>query len=113
MRHPIQDRALEHQFFELIINLATLQPVAEDRLEAEDCRLRQTPTMIVALTLPLFAPDLSDPPQALVADVTLRLAVGVAPNPGPFAGRDGRHRPMAIESTTIVVDRVKCHEHKP
>jgi len=29
--HLIQDRALEHQFFELIINLARLQPIAKDR----------------------------------------------------------------------------------
>jgi hypothetical protein len=61
MRHSVQDRTLEHQFFELNINLASSQPVAEDRLEAEDCRLCQTPAMIVALTLPLFAPDFSDP----------------------------------------------------
>jgi hypothetical protein len=40
MCHPIQDCALEHQFFELIINLASLQPIAEDRLEAEDRCLR-------------------------------------------------------------------------
>jgi hypothetical protein len=29
-RHSIQDRTIEHQFFELIINPASLQPVAED-----------------------------------------------------------------------------------
>jgi len=29
MCRPIQDRALERQFFELIINLASLQPIAE------------------------------------------------------------------------------------
>ena len=97
MRHSIQDRTLEHQFFELIINLASLQPVAEDRLEAEDCRLRQTPAMIVALTLPLFAPDFSDTPQVLVADVTFRLALSVAPYPGPPARRDRSPRPMAIK----------------
>jgi len=62
MCHLIQDRALEHQLFELIINLASLQPIAEDRLEAEDLSLRQAPAMIVALTLPLFAPDFSDTP---------------------------------------------------
>jgi hypothetical protein len=95
--HLIQDRALEHQFFELIINLASLQPITEDRLEAENCRLRQTPTMIVALPLPLFAPDFSDPPQVLVAGVTLRLAVGLAPYPGPLARRDRCPRPMVIE----------------
>jgi hypothetical protein len=61
-RHPIQDRALEHQFFELIINLASLQPIAEDRLETEDLSFRQAPAMIVALSLPLFTPDFSDPP---------------------------------------------------
>jgi hypothetical protein len=33
MRHPIQDRAFEHQLFELIINPASLQPIAEDRLK--------------------------------------------------------------------------------
>jgi len=93
--HPIQDRALEHQFFELIINLLRLQPVAEDRLEAEDLCLRQAPAMIVALPLPLFAPDSSDPPQVLAADAAPRLAVGVAPNPGPFAGQGGCPRPMA------------------
>jgi hypothetical protein len=38
--HPIQDRALEYQFFELIINLAGLQPIADDRLEAKDLSLR-------------------------------------------------------------------------
>jgi hypothetical protein len=36
--HSIQYRALEHQLFELIINLASLQPIAEDRLETEDLR---------------------------------------------------------------------------
>lgn len=55
--HPIQDRVFEHQLFELIINLPSLQPIAEDRLESEDCRLRQAPAMIVALSLPLFTPD--------------------------------------------------------
>jgi hypothetical protein len=52
--HSIQDRAFEHQLFELIINLASLQPIAEDRLEAEDLSLRHAPAMIVALSLPLF-----------------------------------------------------------
>jgi hypothetical protein len=46
--HLIQDCALEYQFFELIINLASLQPIAEDRLETEDLSLRQAPAMIVA-----------------------------------------------------------------
>jgi len=59
---PFQDRTLERQFFELIINLASLQPIAEDRPETEDRRLRQSPTMIVALPLPLFTPDFSDAP---------------------------------------------------
>lgn len=54
--------------------------------------------MIAALSLPLLAPGLPDPPQVLVADVTLRLAVGVAPYPGPLTGRDRSTRPMAIES---------------
>jgi hypothetical protein len=60
--HPIQYRALEHQLFELIINLASLQPIAEDRLETEDLSLRQTPAMIVALPFPLLTPDFSDAP---------------------------------------------------
>jgi len=46
--HSIQDRTLEHQFFELIINLANLPPIAEDRLEAEDLRLRRVLAMIVS-----------------------------------------------------------------
>ena len=54
MCHPIQDRTLELWPFELIINLATLQPIAEDRLEAEDLSLRQGPTIIAALTPPLL-----------------------------------------------------------
>ena len=62
MRHSIQERSLEHQFFELIINLASLQPIAEDRFETEDLSLRQTPAMIVAFPLPLFTPDFSDAP---------------------------------------------------
>jgi hypothetical protein len=49
--HPIQDRTLERQFFELIVNLASLQPIAEDRLEAEDRRLRQAPAMIIDWSL--------------------------------------------------------------
>jgi hypothetical protein len=60
--HPIQDRAPEHQLFELIINLASLQPIAEDRLETEDLSLRQASAMMVALPLPLFTPDSSDAP---------------------------------------------------
>jgi hypothetical protein len=80
-------RTLKHQFFELIINPASLQPFAEDRLEAEDRCLRQAPTMIVAFSLSHFTPDFSDPPQVLVAGVTLRLAVGMAPNPGPLEKR--------------------------
>jgi hypothetical protein len=62
MCHAIQDRALEHQLFELIIDPASLQPIAEDRLETEDLSLRQAPAMIVALLLPVFTPDFSDAP---------------------------------------------------
>ena len=109
MCHSIQDRTLERQFFELIINLASLQPVTEDRLEAEDSRLRQAPTMIVALPLPFFTPDFSDPPQVLVAGVAPRLAVGVAPYPGPLARRDRCPSPMAIErvvASALIVSAV-------
>jgi hypothetical protein len=60
--HPIQDCALEHQLFELIINPASLQSIAEDRFETEDLSLRQAPAMIVALSLPLFTPDFSNAP---------------------------------------------------
>jgi hypothetical protein len=51
----IQDRALEPQFFELIINLASLQPIAEGRLGAEDNRLRQNPAIIVTPSPPLWS----------------------------------------------------------
>jgi hypothetical protein len=71
MCHSIRDRALEHQLFELIINLAGLQPIAEDRLEAEDLSLRQASAMIVALPLPLFTPDFSDAPQILVSHMAV------------------------------------------
>ena len=93
----------------MIINLASLQPIAEDRLEAEDCRLRQTPAMIIALTLPLFTPDFSDQPQILVARVALRLAVGMAPYPSPFARRDRSSRPVTIErvvASTLIIGAV-------
>src|SRR5215475_7744648 len=53
--------------------------------------------MVAALTLPLFAPDFSDPPQVLVADVALRLALSVALYPGPFARRDRSPRQMVIK----------------
>ena len=53
--------------------------------------------MIVAIPLPLFTPDFSDPPHVLVAGVTLRLAVGVVPYPGALARRDRSFRPMVIE----------------
>jgi hypothetical protein len=59
---PKRHHRHEHQIFELIINLVSLQPIAEDHLEAEDCRLRQVPAMVIALSLPLFTPDFSDPP---------------------------------------------------
>jgi len=62
MCHSIQDRGLEHQLFELIINLASLQPIAEDRPEAEDLSFRQAPAVIVALPLPLLTPDFSGAP---------------------------------------------------
>jgi hypothetical protein len=38
--HPIQDRALERQLLDLIINPGSLQPIAEDRVETEDLSLR-------------------------------------------------------------------------
>jgi hypothetical protein len=62
MCHSIQDRALEHQLFELIVNLTSLHPITKDRLEAENLSLRQASAMIVALPLPLFTPDFSDAP---------------------------------------------------
>jgi hypothetical protein len=107
--HPIQDRALKHQFFELIINPTSLQPIAEDCLETEDLSLRQAPAMIVALSLPLFTPDFSDAPQILVAGVTLRLAVGMAPYPGAPSRRDRCPSPIAIErvvTSTLIVGSV-------
>jgi len=58
--HPIQDRALEHHPHELIINLASLQPIAKDRLEAEGLSLRQAPAMADAFLLPLFTAYFSD-----------------------------------------------------
>lgn len=60
MRHSIQDRALEQQFFELVVNLASLRPVTEDRHEAEDLCLRQAPAMVIAPAVPMLAPDFSD-----------------------------------------------------
>lgn len=54
--HLIQDRALEHQFFELIINLASLQPIAEAWHEAEDNCLRQTPAIIATSRTPSLRP---------------------------------------------------------
>lgn len=41
MRHLIQDRSLEYQLFELILDFPGLEPIAEDRLEAEDRGLGQ------------------------------------------------------------------------
>jgi len=41
----------------LIVNPQSLLMIAEDRLEAEDLRLRQDPAMIAALMLPPPAPD--------------------------------------------------------
>jgi hypothetical protein len=76
MSHPIQERAFERQFFELIINLVILQPVAEDRLEAEDRCLHQAPVMIVALSLPLFPSDFSD--RRKFSSLTWRSAIEFA-----------------------------------
>jgi len=84
--HSIQGRAVEHQFFERIINLATLRPIAEDRLEAKDLSLRPNSGDIAALILTPLAPNFSDPPQVPVASVALRLAVGVGLNPWPSSG---------------------------
>jgi hypothetical protein len=53
--------------------------------------------VIIALELPLLAADFSDSSQILVPDLTLRFAVGVAPNHGPFARRDRRPQLMKIE----------------
>lgn len=53
MCQSIQYRALMRQIFELIINLPRLQPIHEDRLEAEDLSLSQTLAMVVALPLTL------------------------------------------------------------
>jgi hypothetical protein len=67
MCHSIQGRALEYQLFELTINLPTLQPIAEDRLETEDLCLHQAPTIIAVLTLPRQAPTMSDHPVSAIA----------------------------------------------
>lgn len=40
--------------------------------------------MIITLLLPLFATDLPDPSQVLIARVALRFAVGVMPDSSPF-----------------------------
>jgi hypothetical protein len=45
----------------LIINLASLRPIAEDVLEAKSYRFRKAPAMVAALTFQLGAPDSSDP----------------------------------------------------
>ena len=63
MCHLIQNRSLEFEFFELILYLPGLEPITEDRFEAEDCRLSSSPTMVMTLLLPLLAPDFPDPPQ--------------------------------------------------
>jgi hypothetical protein len=74
---------------------------SEDGLDAEDGRLRHTPTMMVAPAPPLLDPDLSDPPHVLVADVTIHFALGVAPNPGSFARGYRRSRQMLIERVIV------------
>jgi hypothetical protein len=66
VRYLIQDRAFERQIFELIINLPNLQPIPEDRHEAENLSLSKTPAMAVALPLILFTPDFSYLPQVLI-----------------------------------------------
>ena len=74
---------------------------SEDGIDAEDGRLRHTPTMMVAHALPLIDPDLSNPPHVLVADVTIHFALGVAPNHGSFARGYRRSRLMLIERVIV------------
>ena len=81
----------------MIVDLPSLRPVAEDRLEPEDLCLRQAPATLAALTLPLLAPDFSDPPQVLITRMAFGFCICAPPDPRAFVWRDGRPRPMAIE----------------
>lgn len=61
-RRLIQDRNLEHQFFELIINLTGLRPVAKDDLEAEDLLFfekRAAERALSCLSCSIWASDLA------------------------------------------------------
>src|SRR5438132_12366191 len=97
MDHPIQGRALDEHFSELVLDLPRLKPVTEDRLVAKDRRLSQTAPMIMARALPLCAPHLPDAAQVLIPDVSFSFRVAVLPDACSLARWNGCPRPMLID----------------
>src|SRR5437764_7163777 len=79
MRHRIQGRTPDQHLRRLPGKLPRADAVAEDRLDSKHLRLGQTPPMIAHFLLPLFAPDLPDAPQVLIADQPLLLTIAVLP----------------------------------
>ena len=77
-------------------------PLAEDRLHPKHLRLGQTPPVIAHFLLPLFAPDLPDAPQILIADQPLFLAIAVLPYLRISARRDGRLR-LALADGLVAI----------
>jgi hypothetical protein len=80
MRHLIQSRTPDQHLRRLPGNLPCAEAVAEDRLDAKHLRLGQTPAMIADFFFPLFAPDLPDAPQVLIANQPLLLTIAVLPD---------------------------------
>src|SRR5437763_9263681 len=79
MRHGVQGRTPDRHLRRLPRKSPRADPLSEDRLHPKHLRLGQTPPVIAHFLLPLFAPDLPDAPQILIADQPLLLTIAVLP----------------------------------
>jgi hypothetical protein len=98
VRHPklghlIQCRTAHQQLRRLPSEASRRHTIPKDHLNAEDCRFGQAPTMVAALALPLRAPNLTNSPQILIADLALGFPIAVLPNPSVALRRNGGNCP--------------------
>ncbi len=119
MSHPIQCGTLDEHFSELVLDLARLQPLAEDRLVAKDGRLRQAAPVITTFAFPCLAPHLPDPAQIFIPHVAFSFGVAVLPDARAPAGRDRRLRLVTVDRlvalafilAAITADRLDLPRH--
>src|SRR5262245_14618868 len=97
MKHPIQCRAFDKHFVELILDFVTLKPLAKCCLVAKDRRFSERSPMVADFLFPSLLTNLTNAPQVLIARLALGFTISVLPDARPFARRNGRSCLTLIE----------------